>query len=495
MVKDIIIIFVVFILEFIGPFIVVALFIRGAFLAYKGIKVCKSLMATRGDEQASQLEMLRVKGSLLRNFCFIPGGVILYFGMEWNVAPGIIVIVAFMSCYSVYQWGGTLNKRYTANFKQTLVATELGKVFDKLEYNADGLFDPDILRQLDFFTPYDHVSGNDLIRAEYAGNPFSQGDIRLATEVKVLSKGKMQTRLETFFLGRVMRFDFEAPFHGPVQVVGRSFERARVKYAPEGWQTVETELDAFNERYEVFTKDPQEAMTVLRPQIIEAIFALDRATGKPQAFYFTGYSMFVFQALSRDAFDVSHKTLLEEKALLRKDIAFITDFLDTLYDKEHRREVLEAAAAADSTIGIPLVPSSESLTRIGNTVRIFAKITGEILFFVPLTVYLVSIWYIITNYPDQLYLNYSSYGDISPEEFVPTSGYLLISAFFLLPSTLAGGRCARAAVVGIVGGMGSGIGFLSSLTGAISTCIRGVILLIPFWLHLFFLFNNRNMML
>ena len=492
---EIVFVLLAFAFEFIGPFIVAALLIRGAFLAYNGIKLCRSLMASRGDEQAAQLEMLRVKGSLLRNFCFIPGAAVLYFGLSWNLDSRIIFLAAFLGCFSMYLWGGSLQKRYNENFKKTLVAIELGKVFDKLKYEADGVFEPDVLRDLNFFTEYAHMSGNDVIRAEYAGNPFSLGDIRLAVEVTVSSKGRRQTRLETVFTGRVMRFDFATPFRGPVQVVGRNFERARVKYASEDWETVETELDAFNEKYEVFARDPLDAMTVLQPQMIEAIFALDAAAGKPQAFYFTGNTMFVFQALNRDAFDTSHKTLQEEKALLQKDIAFITNFLDTLHDRKHRAEVLEAAAAAATLVGISLTPSSESMTRIGNSLRTFAKIAGKVAYFAPLAVYLVSICYIAMNFPDEFYLRYSSSGEISPEGFVPTSGYLLIGALFILPSVLAGGRCVQAALAGIVVGMGSGLGFVSCLAGAIGSCLRGVMILLPFWLHLFFLFINRSMVL
>ena len=70
--------------------------------------------------------------------------------------------------------------------------------------------------------------------------------------------------------------------------------------------------------------------------MIEGIFFLDKALGVPAAFYFIENTMVAFLATGREAFDASgSKTLLEERELLKRDVALVTGFLDTMYFKIH----------------------------------------------------------------------------------------------------------------------------------------------------------------
>ena len=82
---------------------------------------------------------------------------------------------------------------------------------------------------------------------------------------------------------------------------------------------METELAAFEERFGVCAHDPLDAMCIMTPQMIEGIYFLDQKLDVPLAFSFKNGEMFVFMALTRDAFDVSgEKTLLEERELLER---------------------------------------------------------------------------------------------------------------------------------------------------------------------------------
>ena len=178
-------------------------------------------------------------------------------------------------------------------------------------------------------------------------------------------------------------------------VVRRDFSAARLLSNPGSWQRVETELAAFEERFGVFAHDPLDAMRIMTPQMIEGIYFLDQKLDVPLAFRFKNGEMFVFMALTRDAFDVSgEKTLLEERELLEGDISLIMGFLDTMYfrggrrpaggkgNEEETRETAasEAASAGSDTAGLSL---PGRLSRIGIGLQKPMRLLCRLVFWLP----------------------------------------------------------------------------------------------------------------
>ena len=327
-------------LEFVAPVLIVIGLIWGFFVWRRISRERKSLAASRGDEMAMSLERERVKARRLRILGVILAPVAFGAALYLGAGGQLSVTVAFVCAGACFVWAAVVTGRYNANFKENIVKAELSKVFDNLRYEPNGTLSAASIRGLGFFTHDDVIKGNDLIEAEYKGIRFSQCDLNVQEmyTVEVYDKDDDETRTETryneVFRGRAMLFGFAEKCGGPVQVIKRNFDEAKATSSRADWQLVETELSEFNEHFEVFARDPLDAMTVLTPQMIEGIFHLHKTLDVPMAFYFAENTMTAFIAMNRDAFDVSVKrTLLEERKALRNDIELVTKFMDTMYFK------------------------------------------------------------------------------------------------------------------------------------------------------------------
>ena len=482
--------------EFFGPIICLALLCRGGFFLYKAFMLHKSLTASKGNSVAMQLELLRIKGSVIRTFSFLPCALLLYVLMVFEFTETWPMLIGFLLWGGIHHWGKSFQDRYNEQFKENFVAVELEAVFSNLQYEPAGIFNGDLLKKLDFFTDFTQTDGSDLITAEYKGKTFIQGDIRLQeliiSKTRTDGEEKEQRNWHHVFSGRVMRFALNSVCPGPVQVVGHNFASAKVSGSRGDWQTVETELAAFGDVYEVFAKDPLDAMRVLTPQMIEVVFALHRAVDKPAALYFTDNSMYVFLASNRDAFDTSKgRTLLEERTLLRKDIALVTSVLDALYDNEHRAKLLavpgEKADAGDSVLP---PPAAEAASLIGNRVRNLAYLLGSVAFFIPLGAYLTSVVVTLSHFPMSFPVAFSSSGKVSLGSHVPTLVYLVVASIIIVPVTLLAGGAIRNAITIPFSGPGQGLGFLRCLASMVFSLVYCLAVLTPFWIHLLFLYGN-----
>lgn len=328
--------------EFAGPVLPAGLLIWGIRKFMRVRRLRRSLRVTKGDAAARQMEYDRIRAGVISFLGWAGLPVVLVaalsLGMEWGKA-----LTCAALCGGVILYGSQrLRSRYSRDFKEKVVRAGLEKVFENLSFQPDGGPGEDILRSSELL-PSGRIDCHDLIAARYRGLDFSQCDIRIqdgsggVSTTEDSREGSREVPADVF-QGRVMRFAADPPVSGSVLVVRRDFSAARLLSNPGSWQRVETELAAFEERFGVFAHDPLDAMRIMTPQMIEGIYFLDQKLDVPLAFRFKNGEMFVFMALTRDAFDVSgEKTLLEERELLEGDISLIMGFLDTMYFRGGRR--------------------------------------------------------------------------------------------------------------------------------------------------------------
>lgn len=443
--------------EFLAPVLIVVGVIWGIFFLLRMRREAKSFAASKGDAAAMAAERLRLKArglEIASVLLFAATLLVVGFLAEsasWGFFAAVIVSGVVMLL------ARRAKGEYNASFKDGFVRSELSRVFDNLEYAPGGGFDKDAVRGLGFFSSADSVDDNDLIVADYRGKHFSQCDLGVRERYTVTVRdndgnSRTETRWRDVFRGRAMRFDFAEKFRGRVQVVSRDFTGAGVGSAPGEWRAVETELAEFREHYAVFAVDPLDAMAVLTPQMIEGIFYIRKAFDLPTAFYFTGSTMYVFIVTERETFDVSaKKTLLEERALLTRDIALVTGFLDIMYFKPQEaadaagtagaeKTIAERAAEAAAVAAAAGPSEAEKLAR--GAKRAAGKAVGFTLSWLPLTViavFLVSAVYAMSEVPDGLRAGASySNGEWSASGMtVPTLGYLIVGGIFIVVTAFA----------------------------------------------------------
>ena len=375
--------------EFAGPVLPAGLLIWGIRKFMRVRRLRRSLMATKGDAAARQMEYDRIGAGVISFWGWAGLPVVLAaalsLGMEWGKA-----LTCAALCGGVILYGSQrLKSRYSRDFKEKVVRAGLEKIFENLSFQPDGGPGEDVLRSSELL-PSGRTDCHDLITARYRGLDFSQCDIRIqdgSGGVSTTEDSREGSRAvpADVFQGRVMRFAADPPVSGPVLVVRRDFSAARVLSNPGSWQQVETELAAFEERFVVFAHDPLDAMRIMTPQMIEGIYFLDQKLDVPLAFRFKNGEMFVFMALTRDAFDVSgEKTLLEEQKLLEGDIRLIKGFLDTMYFRRGRRPAegngKEEESAGSDTAGLSL---PGRLSRIGIGLQKPMRLLCRLVFWLP----------------------------------------------------------------------------------------------------------------
>ena len=409
----------------------------------------KSLDAFKGNEIAKAMTMDRIKARFIRTLGKILWPVLvvtlsfLLMDALGDASPGIAVTVASIVTLSCIAWSSLILRRYNATFKKNIVKAELSKAFDNLTYEPQGKFDQESIRNLQFFSSFDGITGNDLIVADYNGLHFAQCDMGVSERYTVTVQGsdgetRTEERWRDVFKGRAMRFDFADAFRGRVQVVSKDFNGASVKSRGE-WQAVETELAEFGEYFEVYAPDPLDAMAVLTPQMIEGIFYLKKALNVPTALYFTGNAMFVFMALARETFDVSDKnTLLEESRLLKRDIALMTGFMDVMYFNRPASMEGNRAETAASVAAAAGPSEVEKITRqagrgLGMALSLLPKAV--------IAAYCISAVYGFINLPGEIVTGFTLGDGLSPMSDapqVPTIVFLSVAGVFILLPALTG---------------------------------------------------------
>lgn len=463
--------------EFFGPFIIAGLIIWGAVVLWRIVREARSRKAMAGDETARDMEQTRtaawfmgVAGILSYPVVFIMA---LLAGAGFDVSILIAVVVgSFIALLSRF-----LRNKYNRSFKENIVASELHKIFDNLEYLPEGRLNDTHIRDTGFFKSQSHLDGDDFIEADYRGKHFAQCDL-VVEERYTVSTGSGSSSTERWrdvFRGRMMRFDLAAAFRGAVQVVKWNFDAARVVSSPGDWKPVETELHDFNKTFKAFARDPMDVMAVLTPQMVEAIFRLDRQLDRPLGLLFIDRCIYAFFPSSRDAFDVSGKakmTLLEERDLVRADISAVTEFLEameygmrdyrTLLDQIKTSAPAEAAGgvAVDTAEGAPPVESAPSrepppplperrFARSEEASSSFGNYNQKTLLLrlwrnpalIVLAGYFVSVVYILIKLPDGIGVGIHIIGDdVAVSQIVPTIAFAAVASVFITAAAVSVGQ-------------------------------------------------------
>lgn len=233
--------------------------------------------------------------------------------------------------------------------KEALVKDKLDSLFTNVSLDRNYHFQLGEIQRLDLFSDPSRCTGNDMLEADYREVRFAQSDICVWEQNrKVDANGNVYVHgsgaESLVFKGRMIRMDFRKPFEGRVQVLSTNFKNAkrsrRITSAIAGnaeeraaWSQVETELESFNQSFDVFSPRERDAFETLTPQMIEGIDLLWQRLRVPLAFCFEGHSMYVFiDSDGRDAFEVSaRRTALETQTRLEEDAQIIVDFMETMY--------------------------------------------------------------------------------------------------------------------------------------------------------------------
>lgn len=260
-------------------------------------------------------------------------------GMIWDgllrllpgVMLGLCMAAASFGLYLAIVWQRAYN-RFNDNYKNKYVLLKMREAsgFSNLKYSAlKGIPFAEIAnanllpgRAKDFYQSKDYFEGS------YHEIHFH------AASVETHEPSQSSVAL---FSGQVIVFSTFHEFkisETAVQVFSKK-EQAKMKGLTFPVR-IETENEAFNRRFCVFTEDAHNAFYILTPEVLEALVAFDQMVGSAIYLVFRGSQMYLGCAQMRSPFDALIDVPIEQQA---KDIAKAADIIrkarDVLIHMEH----------------------------------------------------------------------------------------------------------------------------------------------------------------
>ncbi len=340
---------VIFILIF-GPTLAVFIGISmlagaiiGAFLS--GRKQSKSLKesAATGSSEIVNLDKMRIKVQMIDLIYYITIGLAVFFGIivlfssESTLFSIIYFIFAGILIFVFHNLKSPFVKKYKDSFKEEIVKKSLANILENMEFEPTKTLDRTIVDNSGLFGKYNEYSGNDYLSARYQDTNFVQSDIHLQFKRKenyIDSNGETQTRIvyDNIFKGRLMIFDYDIISEEAVFVYDKSLRNGNIP---------ETELDAFNKKFNIVAKDATEAFRVLTPQVLEGIVLASEKLKNPISISFKNDKIYL-SITGIDAFEAvvsGDITLIEQRKQVLSDIQIVLDMIENIYHKNRNGQV------------------------------------------------------------------------------------------------------------------------------------------------------------
>ncbi|MDT8336950.1 MAG: DUF3137 domain-containing protein [Candidatus Izemoplasmatales bacterium] len=260
------------------------------------------------------LIIIAIIGFLLSETDF--GILFFYFGVAFGVV-GVVYLTIGMVEYA----------KIKNNFKSEVLTSMFKTIIPNVNYLPDkGLSEKDAYSS-EFLKHADRYHSEDYISGRIGDVDFVSSDVKLEERHVQHTKNGTRVYYVTYFLGRVFRFDFNKVFTGNLQVLESGSPYSRRKF-----EKVKMESVDFNKKFKIFTEEELTAFYILTPDIMEAIFNLEKRNPGRISMSFLGDHLYVAINNNRDTFELQmfrklNETVIEE---FKQDLLVIKDFIVSL---------------------------------------------------------------------------------------------------------------------------------------------------------------------
>lgn len=283
-----------------------------------------------------ELEKLRKKAYTIQLIWFICT-ILLFVVMiitTKNIPLSFIIMIIGIVFTVIFSASPT--KRFTSEYKKTLVSSALKSIFTDLTYEPERGLAKSIIGNTGMMNLGDRYSSNDYISGKYNNVNVVQADVHIEKKTESRnSNGTTDTQWYTIFQGRWMVFDFNKSFKYNLQVCQKGFYNSIVNNWGNNikFKKVALEEQEFNKQFKVYAQNEQEAFYILTPTMMEKIKKLSNSINGKILLCFIDNKLHVGIENDDDAFEPSIFVKVDEtsaKEKILKDIKLITDFVDGL---------------------------------------------------------------------------------------------------------------------------------------------------------------------
>jgi len=252
--------------------------------------------------------LLAVAGNMSQNSMMVIGIIIGIIGF-------VILVIGLTNFNSVKK-----------DFKIAVLKKMFEQALPGITYNPNaGLSESSVyetghLKRADRFHSEDYLSG------ELDGVEFISSDVKLEERHVQHTKNGTRVYYVAYFIGRIFRFDFNKDFVGSLQVLEGGSPMNR------GYNKVHLESVDFNKKFKTYATEEITAFYISTPDIMEAIYALEKRNPGRIGLSFHGDHLFVSINNNRDTFEVQMFRKIDDSMVeeFKQDLLVIKDFIMTL---------------------------------------------------------------------------------------------------------------------------------------------------------------------
>ncbi|MFP4478801.1 MAG: DUF3137 domain-containing protein [Candidatus Izemoplasmatales bacterium] len=239
----------------------------------------------------------------------------------------IIPIFIFIIGLVFIAIGASAFVKVKKDFKETFLANMFEELIPGIEYRPNDGLDKEVVYSGEFLKKADRYYSEDYLEGKIDDIDFISSDVRMEERRVRHTKNGTQTYYVPYFVGRVFKFDFHKELRGSLQVLesGSPYSRRRYK-------KVELESIDFNKKFNVFAEEELTAFYILTPDIMEAIFALEKRHPGNIGFSFLNQQLYLAINNNKNTFELKLFSKVSKEMIesFRNDLLVIKDVIHTL---------------------------------------------------------------------------------------------------------------------------------------------------------------------
>jgi len=251
----------------------------------------KKLQEFNKSKQAAE-KQLKIGGAI----AIVGAAVFVLLGMSGIALIGLPMVLGGVIYLGIGSSSfGKLSKRFKTEVLTDLIAS----------FVDDGVFNPDqglslnTVYETEFLKRADRYHTEDFLSGSIDGVRFESSDVKLEEKHVEHTKNGTRTYYETYFLGRIFRFEFNKSFDGYLQVLEKGKPVSKRRY-----EKVKLESIQFNKKFRTFTTNEHSAFYVLTPHFMESLMTFEQSNKGNISFSFIDNHLFIGINNFRDTFEL-----------------------------------------------------------------------------------------------------------------------------------------------------------------------------------------------
>lgn len=255
------------------------------------------------------------------------GAIMILLGSETNSGIFTIGFIVAIPGLILAMIGLTKFNSLKKTFKDQVLSKMFQEIIPGISYQPSYGLPPTEVYMTHFLKQADRFHSEDFLAGQIDGVEFISSDVKLEERHVQHTKNGTRVYYVAYFIGRVFKFSFNKDFVGTL-IVTESGSPTRGR----GYNKVKLESIDFNKKFKTYTTEDITAFYILTPDIIEALYKLEKRHPGRIGISFIGDNMYVAINNNKDTFELQMFRKIDQSMILEfeQDLLVIKDFIMSL---------------------------------------------------------------------------------------------------------------------------------------------------------------------